>query len=348
MKRKQTFTTIFTLILLIILALTGCDQAVPETSTTETPTPETQATIDAALTQTVVAEATFQAAVDAAIADAVDDAVEATMSAMSVVEEDISKDKSEEELSGDIDRAVSDAEQASEQASTASDDAAADGTITQEELDEIEAYLSDLAYALALAEDLIYLYDDIYGELATETLYLLLEMEDDLDELAAFATDMLELLIMAEEALDGGATTAEEVITLFEEISTQVDTEALAEAKSTWLDARQTEAEARAEMVANMTPTEVAGSRRETLLDAFAYVDAVRTALADGELTLPELLNIGQLGANAQAGFAQFSGTLLKNRSAEISDISSMLSLGQIPQATVGVNQLEGLLGKRP
>ncbi len=353
MKLNRPFTIISALVILIILiSATGCDDfAEPSPSAdsaTETPTPETQATMDAALTQTVVAEEEFQGAVDEAVEAAVAEAVEATMSAMSAVDEDAYGDMSEEEMADEIDKAVSNAEDASEQASTAADDAASDGTLTQEEMDEIEALISDLAYALALAEDLMYLYDDIYGELATETLYLLLEMEDDLDELAAFATDMVELLIMAEEALDGGLAVAEEVVAQFEQVAAQVDTAGLIEARDAWLDARQTEAENRAEMITNMAPSEIAGTRREALLDAFTYVDAARAALADGKLTLPELQNVGQLGANAQAGFAQFSGPLLQNRSAEISGISSMLALGQLPQAVNGVNQLEGLLGNRP
>ncbi|MBS1250916.1 MAG: hypothetical protein MAG431_02515 [Chloroflexi bacterium] len=243
---------------------------------------------------------------------------------------------------------MSDAENASEQVSTTTDDAATDGTIAQEEADEIEALVSDLAYAIALAEELIYLYDDVYGELATETLYLLTEMEDDLEELAAFATEMVELLIIAEEALNEGLVVAEDVIAQFEEAVSQVDTTALGEAKNAWVEARQSEAESRVAMLADMVPTEVAGSRREALLSAFEYVDAARAALADGKVTFSEYLNVGQLGVNAQANFNQFSGPRLKDHSEEIGNISSSLALGQLPQVSVGVNNLEGLLGNRP
>lgn len=279
---------------------------------------------------------------------AVETAIAATMSAMSAVDVENPEDMSEEEMSNEIDDAVSDAEDAYQQTTSATDEAASDGTLTQEELDEIEAYLSDLAYAIALAEELIYLYDDVYGELATETLYLLTELEDDLDELAAFANDMVELLITAEEALDEGLVGAEDLIAQFQEAASQVDTAALVEAKDTWVEARQAEAENRGAMLADMTPTEVAGSRRETLLSAFNYVDTAQAALADGKLSLSEVMNVGQLGVNVQASFGQFSGPLLQNRSPEIGNINALFAQGQLPQAMNGVNNLEGLLGKRP
>ncbi|RLD03565.1 MAG: hypothetical protein DRI56_12250 [Chloroflexota bacterium] len=345
MKHNPLFNIISLLVILTtLITMTGCDKTTEpppaEDALTETPTPDAQATIDIVLTQTIVAEDEFQGAVN--------EAVEATITAMSALDEENSSDMSEEEMAAEIDQAVNDAENASEQLSTATNEAAADGSITQEEADEIEALVSDLAYAIALAEDLIYLYDDVYGELAIETLYLLTELEDDLDELAAFATDMVELLIIAEEALDEGLLVAEDVIAQFEQVVSQVDVTGLTEAKNAWVEARQIEAEDRIEMITNMVPTEAAGTRREAVLSAFNYVDTVRAALEDGTFTLAELQSIGQLGANVQANFAQFSGPLLQNRSAEISSITSMLARGQLSQALNGLNQLESLLGKRP
>ncbi|MBS1250917.1 MAG: hypothetical protein MAG431_02516 [Chloroflexi bacterium] len=104
MKDNHTFPLISVLVMLMVITtLTGCDDlAEPtpaEVTATETPTPETQATIDAALTQTAVAEEEFQTAVD----EAVDAAVEATLSAMSAVDVDSSEEMSEEEMAAEID-----------------------------------------------------------------------------------------------------------------------------------------------------------------------------------------------------------------------------------------------------
>ncbi len=320
----------------LVIGLVGCDAPV------ETPTADAEATVGASKSMTATAEAVFQ--------EAVDEAVQATVTAMPTPDVAAYSDVSEEELATEIDTAVNEAENVSDQTSSAVDQAAADGTITQEEIDEIEALLYDLEYAIALAEDLIYVYDTIYGDLAAETLYLLQAIEDDLDELAAFAVEMLELALMVEEALVQGIEVATEVIDQIVNVAGNIDDKiaSLVEKRGTWRDALNVDLESRVADILNMVPNQVAGNRKDALLSAFDFVDSVRDALGDGALSNAELLNIGQLSANARASIDAVGGIALQGRSGEIGNITSQLARGQIPQASSGLGALEGALGSRP
>ena len=83
----------------------------------------------------------------------------------------------EEELAALIDAAVAEAVAASEETATATTAATADDTLTQEEIETIEIYLSGADEAIAYAEELIEAYYGLYGELALETIELLIAIE---------------------------------------------------------------------------------------------------------------------------------------------------------------------------
>ncbi len=318
------------------VGITSCDTPL------ETQSADAEATISASKSLTATAEAAFQ--------EAVDEAVQATVTAMPTPDLAEYSDVSEEELAAEIDSAVNEAEDASNQASSAVNDAASDGTITQEEIDDIEALLYELEYAIALAEELIYAYYGIYGELAEETLYLLQAIEDDLDELAAFAVEMLELALMIEDALVQGIEIATEVIDQFVGAAGSVNDKitALVEKRATWKDALSGDWENRVAELLDMVPNQVAGNRKDALLSAFDFVDSVRAALGDGAISNLELLNIGQLSANARASIDSVGGPLLQGRSGEIGNLTSQLARGQLPQVSSGLGALEGALGNRP
>ena len=338
MKDNLFSKTILLLVGVVILALgiTGCD--VPA----ETQPPNAEATISASKSLTATAEVAFQ--------EAVDEAVEATVTAIPTPDLAVYSYVSEEELASDIDTAVYEAEIASEQTSSAVDEAAADGTITQEEYDEIYALIADLEYAIALADELIYAYYGVYGELAAETLYLLESLEDDLDELAAFAAEMLDLAIQIEDAFAQGVEVAAEVIDQLGNAAGNVDDNiaALAEKRNAWQEGLAADWENRIAAILDMTPNQIADNRKDALLSAFDFVDSVREALGDGKFTFNELTNVGQLGANARAGLDAVGGPLLQGRSSEIGSLTSQLARGQVPQARSGLGSLEGALGSRP
>ncbi len=341
MYRKLVFWLI---ILLMFVSISACGAVGGGAE----PTPDTQATIDAAIAGTATAQTEMDAQIEAA--------VEATVTAMPAEEpsnEELAEaygELSEEELALLIEDHVDETMAASEQVNTVTAEATADGTITQEEYDEIETYVYEMEEAIELTEELIYAYYGIYGELAMETLYLLEALEDDLVVLAEVAVEMVELLIEVEGALGAGGEVALEVI---EQLDTAIQTaeEKLPELQAkreTWMVDHQVEIEARIAELQTLVPTEVAGNRREALLSAFDYVDAVRNGLADRQLNLTELRNIAQLGVNAQAGLDQFGGPKLNDVSGNIGNITNQLARGQNTSALSGLGQLEGALGARP
>ncbi len=323
-------------VVILLVGISSCDAPI------ETPTVDAEATIGASKSLTATAEAAFQ--------EAVDEAVQATVTAMPTPDLAEYSDVSEEELAEEIDSAVSDAENASNQVTTAVDDAASDGTITYDEYEEIDALIADLEYLIALADELIYAYYGIYGELAAETLYLLQAIEDDLDELAAFAIEMVELLIVVEEALDNGLDVAVEVIDQVVNSAGNLSNvvSELVEKRGTWKEALGGDLESRVADILSIAPNQVAGDRKDAILSAFDFVDSVRNALGDGALSNAELLDIGQLSANARASIDAVGGALLQSRSGEIGNITSQLARGQLPQAQSGLGALEGALGSRP
>ncbi len=115
-------------IILLIIALSACRSAQP--------TPDTQATVNAAIAATGTAQASLQATIDAAVKATVTAAPTPTPSVQYVT-------MSEEELAALIDQAVAEAITATQQCSTATTTATADGAVTQEEVNTVQVYLVD-------------------------------------------------------------------------------------------------------------------------------------------------------------------------------------------------------------
>jgi hypothetical protein len=341
---RKIFTILFTL-LLVVLSVSCSGPAINEPPA---PTPDTQATVDAAIAGTATAQVEFETQVE--------QAVEATVTAMPTEEEVLPPPAeeyatySEEELATEVDSAVDEAVIAYDEAENTINEAAEDGTITQEEYDEIDLYIDDLYYALELADELIYAYYGYYGELAEDTLYLLEEIEGDLDELYTFADDVVDILVDVEAALDTGIEVAQETINQLIETGevAQARRDELIDTAPTWIAGLQTEIEGRVTDLQSIAPSEIPANRADALLATFDYVDAVRAALLDQKINLQELANIAQLGANAMAGLESFGGPQMKNLSGNIGDITSQLAGGQVPQALSGLGSLEGALGARP
>ena len=309
-------------LILIVLASAGCNNI---GENPPTGTPDLQATIDAAVAATATAQ------VEAGVSDEY-------------------YEMTEEELATMIAAYAEESLTASEEASQAVDEAAQDGTITKEEQEHIEMVVSDAEQAVADTDEAIYAYYWLYGELADETLSLFEEIEDDIDELSALTLELVELLDEVDQALGNGLEVAQETIEQMQSTASQIQSnvgnwQGKGEA---WVAALQAELEQRASLLSEIQPSEVAGNRREALLSAFGYVDAVREALADKKLTSPELSDITQLGVNAMASLDAFGGPQLQNLSGNIDAISTQLARGQISAAQSGLGALETALGSRP
>ncbi|MBU0705204.1 MAG: hypothetical protein KKC18_15245 [Chloroflexi bacterium] len=322
---------------LLVGAVMACNTAAP------TATPDTQATIEAAVSATAVAQNSVQATIDAAV-----QATSAAASPPTPAAEYVTM--TEEELATLIDQAVVEATAASEECGAATAEVTADNTITQEEVDEVVVYVAGTEEAIAYAEELIYAYYDLYGELATETLVLLQAIEQDLAALSDEAAAINDALQEVNTALEQGLTLAEETITQLESAAQAASTKAaeIQVQNQEWIQDLQVELENRAATALAIQPDNVAADRRAAILSAFDYVDAVREGLADNKISRAELAHIAQLGANASAGLNAHGNPPLQRLSGSINDITGQLARGQASRAQTSLGSLESALGTRP
>ena len=299
---------------------------------------DTQATIDAAIAATATAQAELEAMVD----EAVDEAI-------SELEEEYLL-MSEEEFNQAIEEAVDEATVATEETNTYVEEAASDGTLTTEEIEEIEYYAyyaDDLIY---YAEDLIYAYYGLYAELAYETLYLLEAVEDDLEAMAYAMVEIAELTVAAAETIANGVEIHQETLDEFVSAaqSTQETISNISTNWQTWADAAEGERLGRLqsldEISANNIPTDLKSALNETL----NFADAVRTALGDSSISLPELLDIAQIGVNAITGLQEHGGPNLHALSENIFSITNSLALGQNQSAIFNLGVLENSMRDIP
>jgi hypothetical protein len=256
----------------------------------------------------------------------------------------------EEELEEMIDQAVEEALASTNQASAATTEVVQDDTLTQEELEYIAAYVYGAEAAIAYAEELIGLYYGIYGELAYETVELLLAIEDDLETMATSMAYMAEVLIEVEQMLVDGVELAADTIIQLENAaqtaaSNLVETQTLLQ---DWAVKAQGEREARVDALTQLQADRVPESLPDTLFEAFTFVDQVRGVLADDKLTFEELSVVAQLGANVSAGFTQHGGDKFQGFSGKVDGLTLQMADGQLPQAWEGIGSFEASLGQRP
>jgi hypothetical protein len=86
-------------------------------------------------------------------------------------------------------------------------------------------------------------------------------------------------------------------------------------------------------------------SPQAALQDTFAFLQSGQQALADRQLTPNEVATVAQLGANASAGLAAQDQAQLQALSSSIMTITEQFTRGNISQAGVSLDQLNGSLG---
>ena len=303
---------------------------------------DVQATIDAGITGTQVAESNIDATIDAS--------VDATVVALPTpAPADISQ-SSEEEVVAEIESAVDQAATSSETVSTTTSTAAADDSITAEEAAEIyEAYVyayDDLLYAYSLIES----YSAVYGELAEETLDLLVALEDDLDELNSALTDIASALEDVNATLESGQELASETIEQLEGAAANAQSYAAdAQTQATdWQAAHSADIQIRIDEALAMTPDNIPANRADALESTFVFVDLVRAALEDQVVSAGELQNILQARANAAAGLSAHGGPQLQNLVSGLDQLTVQVAAGQLPAAAGGLQGFEASLPERP
>ena len=322
------------IVLACVITAAGC---------TGTPTPDAQATIDAAAVATNEAEANQQAAIETA--------VEATTAAVPTPTPEVDyTSKSEEELAAAIDVAVDEATTTTQESSTAAAEATTDGTLAHEEVEAIEFYLADAEEAILFAEELIWLYYDLYGELATETVNLLEAIDQDLAALVVEVIALADALESVDAALQQGLTLAGETVAQIEAAAASVgiNAEAAQEQARSLIESVQAELENREVNALGVQPNAVPATRLDALQSASEYADAVRQALSDERISAAELTSIAQLGANAGAGLNAHGGERLQNLSSAIDTITTQLARGQPLQVQAALGELEAILGSLP
>ncbi len=310
---------------------------------TDTAQADSQAAIDAAVQATGTAQADSQAAIDAA--------VQATSAAASTpVPAEEYTTMTEEELAALIDQAVTEAVAATEQYSTATTNAAADDAVTQEEVETLEIYVSGAEEAIAYADELISAYYSLYGELATETIEELNEIEQALDEIAAITTALNDTLQVINSSLEQGLELAEDTIAQLETAAQTAGDKAGAaqQQAQTWTTGHQAEVDNRLATVVAVQPNQVADNPQAAVQSALEFITAAQQATADNQISAAELANLAQLGANAGASLDASGNPQLQELSGKVNEITGLLARGDTSQALVGLNNFGNSLGGVP
>ncbi|NOY98771.1 MAG: hypothetical protein GXP40_06155 [Chloroflexi bacterium] len=332
---KRIFPAIAVLLSAVLL-LTACGGAAA-------PSPTPAISVDDQVQTAVAATATAQAAMD----ETIENAVQATITALPptptpgpTVEY---YSLSEEELAALIDESVDEALTASEQASTATTQATADGTVTYDEVYAATAYAYDAEAAIYYAEELMEAYFELYGAYADEAIAVLTATEQDLNSIA---TSLEAMVVILEQGAEVASAALEQLNAAAEELAPVIE-QAQTNAQD-WMDEVHASMQAREEKMLSLAPTEVASDRAGAIQQMYDYLDTVKAALGDRQITPDELNRIAQLGANAQASIRAGGGPQLQNIGPSIDGLTRQLSRGEWPQAGRSLGGFEASLPSRP
>lgn len=264
----------------------------------------------------------------------------------------------EEELAALIDEAVAEAVTATEQTTTAVTTTTTDDAITSEEVAYMYEYYYNADYYVQNAEDLIAEYYTLYADLATEMITELNAIESELNQMNETLNSIDSSLQEINSTIQQGAATTQEAIAQLENAATSAQTNAqeLQTQAQDMISVLQTDQQGRVDAISNIQPNNIPTDKIAALQSAFTFIDAANGAMSDNKLSKDELMNIAQLGANAQAGFQSFGGAGgpgpagldLSQFSGKFNEITTQFARGQIPQARGSVTQFEGSLGNRP
>lgn len=263
----------------------------------------------------------------------------------------------EEELAVLIDQAVAEAIAATEQTSTAVTTTTSDDTVTSEEVVYVYDYYYYAEYYVEYAEELLDEYYNLYADLAEEMIAELNAIEAELAQMNDTLTEISTSLDEISAILSQGLVVAEETIAQLEAAAEQAQTHAqeLQAQAQDMLSTLQLDQEGRLQDIGQIQPDNIPTDRIAAFQSGFEFIDAARAAMGDDKLSRDELLNLAQLGANAQAGFQNFGGPGglaggpdLSQFSGRFSEITTQFARGQMPQARSNLDGFEVSLGQRP
>jgi hypothetical protein len=349
---KKSFALV-TLLSIVILSSLACGRSTPAPTAGVGDNGNIASAVSTAAAATAAAQQALEATIAASVAGTEAASVDATATQAASAPPEEGGEMTEEELADLIDQAVAEAVLAMEETSTATTAAAGDGALDQAETQTVyvSAALADETVAYAL--DLIAEYEALYGELAAESLALMQELENDLEEMNTSLGGLVEALEDINASLQQGLEVATETIAQVQSKAQAAYTKAL-EAQTqaqAYLENLPSQMEGRVSAVLGVQPDQVPADLPGSIQAAFAYLDTTRQALSDRKVTSQELSEIAHLGANASAGLERFGGVTFASLVEAISGpqgITSQMARGQLNQAMRGLGSLESSLGNRP
>jgi DNA repair exonuclease SbcCD ATPase subunit len=261
----------------------------------------------------------------------------------------------EEELAALIDEAVAEAITATEQTTTNVYYVTEDDVVTTEEVAYVYEYYYYADYYVEYAEDLIAEYYGLYSDLAYEMIAELNGIESELNQMNDTLSSIDQSLQQISSTLEQGLALAEDTITQLESAAQTAQTHAQ-ELKSNAQDMMsvlQADQQGRLSQISQIQPNNIPTDKLSALQSAFSFVDFANGALSDNKLTRDELLNLAQLGRNAQAGFQQFGGANavgpdVTQFAGKFDEINGQFARGEINRGRENVKGFETSLGNRP
>lgn len=261
----------------------------------------------------------------------------------------------EEELAALIDQAVAEAIAATEQTTTAVYTTTTDDAVTSEEVVYVYDYYYYADYYVEYAEDLIDEYYTLYSDLAYEMIAELNAIETELNQMNDTLSSIDQSLQQISSTLDQGLALAEETITQLETAaqSAQTNAQELKSNAQDMLSVLQADQQGRLNQISQIQPNSIPTDKLSALQTAFSFVDFANSALSDNKLSRDELLNLAQLGMNAQAGFQQFGGADglgpdVTQFAGKFGEINQQLARGEINRGRENLGGFEASLGNRP
>lgn len=273
---------------------------------------------------------------------------------------------SEEELVALIEQTITEAVAATEQTSAAATTSASDDAVTAEEVAYVYDYYYYAEYYVEYAEELMADYYDLYSDLALEMITEMNAIENQLGQMNDTLTQISTSLEEINTTLSQGAQVAQESIAKLKDAAQQSQTKAQ-ELKTKVQELKPTlqqDQQGRLDQIAQIQPNNIPTDKLSALHSAFDFMDAAKLAFGDNKISRDELLNLTQLGKNAQEGFKRFGnqkpggglglgggdglGLDLTQFSDRFGNITDQLARGRNTDARGNLGKFETSLGKRP
>ena len=260
----------------------------------------------------------------------------------------------EEQLTELINQSVDAAVAATEQTTSAVTQTTSDGTMTTDEVTYVYSYYYASEQAIEQAETAINAYNQEYVDLANQMITELNGIQTELNQMNSTLNSINTSLQEISSTLSQGLTLAQDTINQLNAAAQQAQQNAnqLKSQAQNLSSALKADQQSRLDQISQVKPNNVPTDKLSALQSGFQFIDAANSAMSDNKLTSSELMNLAQLGANAQAGFQQFgrggSGPDLSQFSGKFGEITDQLALGQMPQARTNLSSLQTSLGPRP